>query len=369
MTRALRTAVVGATGAVGKELLRILEDRHFPVSELIPFASSRSEGKGISLQGRTYPCQVLHKGCFAGVDIAFFDASDAISREWVMEAAEAGAWVIDNSAVYRMEDDIPLLVPEVNGELLTKRLAHGVKNLTARERILAGPNCSTVQMVVALKPIRDRWGIKRVVVSTYQSASGAGAAAMDELTAQAIGVFNQKPVAPKAFKHQLAFNCIPQIGGFVKASSGFGHTRTADGYTSEEQKIMEETRKILGLPNLRISATAVRVPTFSCHGESVNVECERAVTALEVREALCGQPGVIVQDEPAEFIYPMGLAGEASDVESATGRDAVYVGRIREDHSVEHGLNFWVVSDNLRKGAALNAVQVGEFLLSQIGSA
>jgi aspartate-semialdehyde dehydrogenase len=302
------------------------------------------------------------------VDIAFFDASDAISREWVTEAAEAGAWVIDNSAVYRMDDDIPLLVPEVNGESLAKRLANGPKGLTPRERIFAGPNCSTVQMVVALKPILDRWGIKRVVVSTYQSASGAGAAAMDELSAQALGVFSQSKVLPKAFKHQLAFNCIPQIGGFVKTPSGSGHTRTSEGHTSEEQKIMEESRKILGLPNLRISATAVRVPTFSCHGESVNVECERAVTALEAREALRAQPGVIVQDEPAEFIYPMGMAGEASDVESATGRDAVYVGRIRQDHSVEHGLCFWVVSDNLRKGAALNAVQVGEFLLGKMGS-
>jgi aspartate-semialdehyde dehydrogenase len=359
--KGLRTAVVGATGAVGRELLRILEERRFPVSELVAFASPRSEGKAVHLNGKSTPCRVLQKGCFAGVDIAFFDASDAISREWVMEAAEAGAWVIDNSAVYRMESDIPLLVPEVNGDLLVQRLSKGVGQLEPRERIFAGPNCSTVQLVVALKPIRDLWGIQRVVVSTYQSTSGAGSAAMDELSEQTAGVLSQKKVPPQAFKHQIAFNCIPQIGGFVKD----GH---AADYTSEEQKIIEESRKILGEPGLRISATAVRVPTHSCHGESVNVECVRALTPEAAREALRKQPGVIVQDEPQGFVYPMGMAGPESKVESATGRDAVYVGRIRRDPSVEHGLNFWVVSDNLRKGAALNAVQIGEALLGKARS-
>ncbi|MDR3606166.1 MAG: aspartate-semialdehyde dehydrogenase [Oligoflexia bacterium] len=355
----LRTAVVGATGAVGRELLGILEDRQFPVSELIPFASPRSAGKGIQFGGKTYLCQALKKGCFAGVDIAFFDASDAISKEWVMEAASAGAWVIDNSAVYRMEMDIPLLVPEINGALLEKRLSGDLSKLSPRERIFSGPNCSTVQLVMALKPLRDRWGLKRVVVSTYQSASGAGSAAMEELSAQAIGLFNQKHVAPKAFKHQLAFNCIPQIGGFVSGG-------TYDAYTSEEHKIIEESRKILDEPDLRISATAVRVPTFSCHGESVNVELDRPLTVEDAREALRRQPGVIVQDNPAEFIYPMGMAGTDSKVESGTGLDAVYVGRIRRDFSVENGINFWIVSDNLRKGAALNAVQAGEALLSLV---
>lgn len=351
----MRVAVVGATGAVGKELLAILEDRKFPISELVPFASARSEGKGISFNGKTYRCQALKKGCFAGVDIAFFDASDAVSKEWVPEAAEAGAWVIDNSATFRLDDDVLLLVPEVNGHLLQARLKKGAKNLKPRERILTGPNCSTVQMVVALRPLRDKWGIKRVVVSTYQSTSGAGAAAMEELSEQTVGLFNQKKVAPKSFAHQIAFNCIPHIGGFKD-----------DGYTSEEQKMMAESRKLLEMPHLRLSATAVRVPTFSCHGESINVECERAVTLEEARAALKAQPGVILQDEPDKKTYPMGAPGDDSHVEGASGRDAVYVGRVRKDPSVDHGLNLWVVSDNLRKGAALNAIQIGEMVISSL---
>ena len=353
MATGFKVAVVGATGAVGKELLRILVERKFPISELVLFASPRSEGKGIQVGGKTHLCRVMKKGCFEGIQIAFFDASDAISKEWVPEAAEAGAWVVDNSATFRMDADSLLLVPEVNGHLLEERLRK--KQLTARERILTGPNCSTVQMVVALKPIRDTWGLKRVVVSTYQSTSGAGAAAMEELSAQAVGMFNQKTVAPKAFAHQIAFNCIPHIGGFKD-----------DGYTSEEQKMIAESRKLLELPELRITATAVRVPTFSCHGESINVECERAVTPDQARDVLKKQAGVVVIDEPARAMYPMGFTGEDDLVEAATGRDAVYVGRIRRDESVDHGLNFWVVSDNLRKGAALNAVQIGEMLLKAL---
>ena len=255
-----------------------------------------------------------------------------------------------------MDDDILLLVPEVNGDLLEARLTKGASDLKVRERILTSPNCSTVQLVVALRPIQLKWGLKRIVVSTYQSASGAGAAAMDELSEQAMGVFNQKSVSPKAFKHQLAFNCIPQIGGFK-----------GDGYTSEEQKIMEESRKLLRMPDLKVTATAIRVPTFSCHGESVHVECERTLSVEAVREALKAQPGVILQDDPSQFIYPMGMAGEESVVESATGRDAVYVGRVRKDPTVDNGLNLWVVSDNLRKGAALNAVQIGEIILRKLG--
>lgn len=351
----MRVAVVGATGAVGKALLSILQDRKFPVTELVPFASVRSEGKGIPFNGKTFPCRALKKGCFAGVDIAFFDASDAVSGEWVPEAAEAGAWVIDNSATFRLEDDVLLLVPEVNGHLLEARLKKGAKNLKPRERILTGPNCSTVQMVVALRPIRDKWGLKRVVVSTYQSTSGAGAAAMEELSEQTSGVLSQKKVAPKAFAHQIAFNCIPHIGGFKD-----------DGYTSEEQKMMAESRKLLEMPNLRLSATAVRVPTYSCHGESINVECERSVTAEEARAALKAQPGVVLQDEPAQKTYPMGMPGQDSHVEGASGRDAVYVGRVRKDPSVDHGLNLWVVSDNLRKGAALNAIQIGEMVIQSL---
>jgi aspartate-semialdehyde dehydrogenase len=357
----LKVAVVGATGAVGKELIAILEQRKFPVGTLIPFASARSLGKSIELNGKPYPCQVLEPGCFAGIDIVFFDASDAVSKEWVPQAVEAGAWVVDNSATFRMDDDVLLMVPEVNGDLLEARLKNGNGQSHPRERIISGPNCSTVQLVMALKPIQDRWGLNRVIVSTYQSASGAGAAAMDELADQTQGVFNGKTVPPQAFKHQIAFNCIPQIGGFK-----------GDGYTSEEQKIMEESRKILRMPQLKVTATAVRVPAFSCHGESVHIECERPPTGSgdwigEVREALRAHPGVIVQDDPSQFVYPMGMAGESSIVESATGRDAVYVGRIRKDPSVDNGLNLWVVSDNLRKGAALNAVQIGEIIIKTLG--
>jgi aspartate-semialdehyde dehydrogenase len=341
----MNVAVVGATGAVGKQLLSILQERKFPVTGLLPFASERSAGKPVALNGKTYPCRVLKPGCFDGVDFVFFDAADSISKEWVPHALASGAWVIDNSSVFRMDEDVPLLVPEVNGDILKTPL---------KKKLIAGPNCSTVQMVVALKPIQENWGLKRVVVSTYQSTSGAGAAAMDELTEQTAGVFSQKKVPPKLFKHQIAFNCIPQIGGFKDS-----------GYTSEEEKIVEETRKILRAPRLPVSATAVRVPTLSCHGESVNVECERRFELEEVRKALHGQEGVILQDNPENFVYPMGLSGEDSAVAGATGKDAVYVGRVRRDPSVENGLNLWVVSDNLRKGAALNAVQIGEILLSQ----
>ena len=358
----LKVAVVGATGAVGKALLAILAERKFPVGELVPFASERSVGKEIAFQGKHYKCQALKKGCFAGTDIAFFDASDAVSKEWVPEAASAGAWVIDNSATFRLEDGVLLLVPEVNGHLLQARIQKGVKNLQPRERILTGPNCSTVQMVVALKPIRDQWGLKRVVVSTYQSTSGAGAAAMDELseaTQAALTQAGQGVHPQKAFAHGIAFNCIPHIGGF-------GPSGPMEGYTSEELKMMAESRKLLELPQLRISPTAVRVPTYSCHGESINVECDRPVTADQARAALKAQPGVILQDEPGQKTYPMGNPGKSSHVEGASGRDAVYVGRVRQDPSVEHGLNLWVVSDNLRKGAALNAIQIGEMVVQSL---
>ena len=326
------------------------------VGELIPFASGRSEGKTLEFQGRSYTIKGLKKGCFEGVDIAFFDASDAVSLEWVPEAAKAGAWVVDNSATYRMDQDVLLLVPEVNGHLLESRLKEKDDQQGGyKTRVIAGPNCSTVQMVMALKPIHDQWGLERVVVSTYQSTSGAGTAAMEELSFQTAGILNSKPFAPKAFPHQIAFNCIPHIGGFKE-----------DGYTSEEQKLMAETRKILGLPELRISATAIRVPTFSCHAESVNVELKKPFETAQIHTALKNQPGVILQDDPEQKQYPMGMPGEESAVEGATGRDAVYVGRIRKDLSVNNGLNLWIVSDNLRKGAALNAIQIGEILVQHL---
>jgi aspartate-semialdehyde dehydrogenase len=355
MTRA-RIAVVGATGAVGREMFAILEERRFPFADVVPFASPRSEGKPIRLGDRTFPCQVLKPGCFDGIQLAFFDASDAVSREWVPQAAESGAWVVDNSATYRMEQDIPLLVPEVNMKALAALLKPGARP-TARQRIIAGPNCTTVQLVVALKPLHERFGLKRVVVSTYQSASGAGTAAMEELSQQAKALLNHAPrVAPQAFAHQIAFNTIPHIGGFKD-----------DGYTSEEHKIIQETRKILELPALRITATSVRVPTLSCHGESVNIETEKPCSPEDARRALAEQAGVVLQDEPKRGVYPMPMPGPEGGVEGASGRDAVYVGRVRRDASVEHGLNLWIVSDNLRKGAALNAVQVGEKLLPSLG--
>ncbi len=352
--RFLKIAVVGATGAVGKQLLKILEERKFPVGELIPFASARSEGKEVVYAGKPYQCQVMKPGCFAGVKIAFFDASDAVSQVWVPQAAEAGAWVVDNSATFRLEPESLLLVPEVNGDLLQARVSRS-SGTSAMERILTGPNCSTVQMVVALKPIRDTWGLKRIVVSTYQSTSGAGAAAMDELTAQTHAALEGRDFQPKAFAHRIAFNCIPHIGGFKP-----------DGYTSEEHKMVAEARKLLALPALRISATAVRVPTYSAHAESINVETEKPFEVDAVRAAIGAHAGIILQDEPLENLYPLGMTSVGDPVEAASGRDAVYVGRIRRDPSLENGLNLWVVSDNLRKGAALNAVQIGEVLLPHL---
>ena len=349
-----RVAVVGATGAVGREMFKVLAERKFPVSELVPFASGRSAGRVLPWNGRDWICRALAPGCFDGVDIAFFDASDAVSKEWVPQAAAAGAWVVDNSGHHRMDPDIPLVVPEVNGALALEKAKRGVRALPERERIIAGPNCTTIQMVVALRPIRDRWGIKRLVISTYQAVSGAGTAAMDELTAQTSAVIAGRASAPHTFAHQIAFNCIPQIGGFKD-----------DGYTSEEHKLMAETRKILAMPNLKVTATAIRVPTLACHGESLNLETDRPCSPEDVRAALRGEPGIVVLDEPQRGIYPMGAPGAASSVEGAVGRDGVYVGRIRRDSSLENGLNLWVVSDNLRKGAALNAVQVGELLVGR----
>jgi len=342
----MKIAIVGATGAVGQAMIAVLESRKFPITAVAAFSSPRSLGKKIKIAGREYPVRVLEKGCFKGIDIAFFDASDAISKEWAPQAVQDGAWVVDNSATFRMDEKALLIVPEVNGHLLEEKLK--IKLISGSpDKLVAGPNCSTVQMVMALKPIRDRFGIKRIVVSTYQSTSGAGAAAMQELTSQTVNALKGESEKPQIFPHTIAFNCIPHIGAFKD-----------DGYTSEEQKLMAETKKILALPNLKISATAVRVPTYACHAESINVECERPFKLEEVRQSLRDQAGVIMEDDPELKIYPMGA--------NAAGRDAVYVGRLRADPSVENGLNMWVVSDNLRKGAALNAVQVGEILARAI---
>lgn len=356
MKDGLKVAIVGATGAVGRELLSLLAQRRFPVRELVLFASQRSIGKSVIWNGENYVCQALSKDCFGGVQVAFFDASDEVSQEWVPCAAAAGAWVIDNSATFRLQEQVPLLVPEVNAHFLEQRLrSKPLSQLSAQERILAGPNCSTVQLVLALNPIHDHWGLKRVLVSSYQSTSGAGSLAMSELAHQTEDFLAKKPLQSRVFPHPIAFNCIPQIGTFKE-----------DGYTSEEHKIMAESRKILGLPDLRISATAVRVPTFSCHAEAIHVECQRSFSIPEVISALQNHPGLIVQDNLKKNSYPLAIATENDSVEGATGKDAVYVGRIRKDPSVENGLNLWVVSDNLRKGAALNAIQMGELLLKAL---
>ncbi len=345
-------AVVGATGAVGREMLGLLDQRKFPLGRLRLFASGRSAGKEIQFQGQPVRVEALTPGCFDGVDFAFFDASDAVSQEWAPQAAKSGAWVIDNSAAFRMDPSVPLVVPEVNPEILVERAQKGRMALSAQERMIAGPNCSTVQLVVALKPIAHAWGLKRVVVSTYQSVSGAGTAAMEELAQQTAAVLQGEEKPHQIFAHRIAFNCIPQIGGVKE-----------NGYTSEEQKVILESRKILGLPDLKITATAVRVPAFSCHSESVNIETQRSFDVKEVRQSLERMSGVKVLDDPQHHVYPMNVTAPSDPVEGGTGRDAVYVGRIRRDESVENGLNLWVVSDNLRKGAALNAIQIGETLL------
>jgi aspartate-semialdehyde dehydrogenase len=277
---------------------------------------------------------VLNENSFENTDLALFSAGGSVSAKYAPLAVSAGAVVVDNTACFRMAPDIPLVVPEVNASAISDY---------RKRRIIANPNCSTIQMVVALKPIHDAARIKRVVVSTYQSVSGAGRQAMEELSQQIAALYNSKDVEKKKFPHQIAFNCIPHIDVFME-----------DGYTKEEWKI-HETRKILGEPSLAVTATTVRVPVFFSHSESVNVETEKKLTAAEVKSLLRQAPGIIVADAPENNLYPMAL--------DATGKDATYVGRIREDQSVQNGINLWVVADNLRKGAALNAVQIAEILI------
>jgi aspartate-semialdehyde dehydrogenase len=328
-------AIVGASGAVGEQMRQVLEERKFPVGEMRLLGSERSAGQFLEFDGRQHRVGVLNENSFENTDIALFSAGGTVSAKYAPLAVSAGAVVVDNTAHFRMAPDIPLVVPEVN--------ARAIRDYKSR-RIIANPNCSTIQMVVALKPIHDAARIKRVVVSTYQSVSGAGRQAMEELSQQIAALFNGKDVEKKKFPHQIAFNCIPHIDVFME-----------DGYTKEEWKMIHETRKILGEPSLPVTATTVRVPVFCSHSESVNVETEKKLTAAEVRALLREAPGIIVADEPENNLYPLAL--------EATGKDATYVGRIREDHSVQNGINLWVVADNLRKGAALNAVQIAEILI------
>ena len=327
-------AVVGVTGAVGQQMLRVLEERSFPVSRLVPLASARSAGKFVTFKGQEHPVAVLGQDSFEGVEVALFSAGGSISEAFAPVAAKAGAVVIDNTSHFRMAPDVPLVVPEVNPEAA----------LDAPRGIIANPNCSTIQMVVALEPIRRAAGLKRIVVSTYHAVSGAGMKAMEELELQARAwAAGEAEPAPTRFPHPILFECLPHIGAIMDS-----------GATVEEQKMVDETRKIFGDPNLGISATTVRVPVLVGHSESINVETERPLSAADARLLLEQFPGVVVVDDPTVPDYPL--------ARQAAGTDPVYVGRLRDDPSVPHGLNMWVVADNLRKGAATNAVQIAEVL-------
>lgn len=326
-------AIAGATGAVGRELIEILEERNFPVSELVPLASERSEGERIEYKGKSIVVRKLTGDAFKNVDIAFFSAGADRSREFAAAAVKAGAVVIDNSSAFRMETMVPLVVPEVNAPAIAKHSG-----------IIANPNSSTIGMVMALKPIHDAAKIKRVVVTTFQSVSGTGKDAIDELAGQTVALLNFQDVKTKVYPHQIAFNCLPHVDSFLE-----------NGSTKEEMKLVNETKKILDDDSIRVTATTVRVPVFRCHSEAVNIETGKKVSANEVRALLSAAPGIMVYDDPKKNLYP-----SAIDV---AGKDEVYVGRIREDESILNGINLWLVSDNLRKGAALNAVQIAEELI------
>ncbi len=328
-----RVAVAGATGAVGREMVKVLEARSFPMDSLRLFASKASAGKRIPFQGSEVKVEALEPGSFEGVDLVFSSLKSGLTRTFVPEAVKRGAVVVDNSSAYRMDDGVPLVVPEVNAN-------------RAREHqgIVANPNCSTIQMVVALAPLHREAGIRRVVVTTYQAASGAGQKAMEELREQTRAVLDGAAPKPEAFQHPIAFNVIPHIAEFEEG-----------GYTFEEMKMLRETRKILEAPALEVSATCVRIPVLRAHSEAVHLELEKKISASEAREIFASAPGVKVLDDPSSALYPMPL--------DATGRDEVFVGRIREDLALDNGLAFWVVADQLLKGAALNAVQIAEALL------
>ncbi|HLF86829.1 MAG TPA: aspartate-semialdehyde dehydrogenase [Nitrospiria bacterium] len=328
-------AVVGATGLVGNEMVSILEERRFPVKELRLFASGRSAGVTLLYMGKDITVETLTKDSFSGIDIALFSAGADVSLEFAPLAAKAGAVVIDNSSAFRMVDEVPLVVPEVNPYAIAEH-----------KGIIANPNCSTIQMVVALKPIHERARIKRVVVTTFQSVSGTGREAMDELLDETKSLLAFGDIKPKVYPYQIAFNCLPHIDQFLDS-----------GYTKEEMKMANETRKIMDDDSIMVTATTVRVPIFHCHAESVNIETETKISPNEVRAILSEAPGVIVYDDPKRNIYPLPI--------DVSGRDEVYVGRIREDESIENGINIWIVADNVRKGAALNAVQIAEELIKK----
>ncbi|MBU0481996.1 MAG: aspartate-semialdehyde dehydrogenase [Proteobacteria bacterium] len=333
--RKFNVAVAGATGAVGGAMLKVLERRNFPVKELRLLASERSIGKKLRFRDQDIEVRLLDKNAFTGIDIALFSAGAARSLDFAPAAAAAGAVVVDNSSAFRMDPEIPLVVPEVN--------PHAIDQYKGR-RIIANPNCSTIQMLVALKPIHDKVRIKRIVVSTYQAVSGTGAAAIAELKQQVLDYAAGREMLNKVYPHRIAFNCLPQIDSFL-----------ANGYTKEEMKMVNETRKIFEDRTIGVTATTVRVPVFYGHSEAVNIETAEKITADQVRELLRQAPGVKVVDDPATLSYPMAI-----DCEDEFD---TLVGRIREDESIANGINLWVVSDNILKGAALNAVQIAEELI------
>lgn len=328
-------AVAGATGLVGHRMIETLEERNFPIKSIKFLASERSKGKTLTFRGEEIPVEVLNENSFQNVEIALFSAGGATSKKFAPCAARDGCVVIDNSSAWRMDPKVPLVVPEVN--------ADAVKD---HEGIIANPNCSTIQMVVVLKPLHDAAKIERVVVATYQAVSGAGKEALDELMDQTRAILDGREPQCKVFPHPIAFNCLPQI----PQSDAF----TENGYSTEEMKMTNETKKILGDDSIRVSATTVRVPVHTGHSESVNVETKEKLTAQRAREILSQAPGVVVQDDPANEVYPLAL--------DAAGKGSTYVGRIREDISHPSALELWIVSDNLLKGAAYNAVQIAELL-------
>lgn len=342
ISRPLKVGVVGATGMVGQSFMSTLEQRKFPVAELRPFASEQSLGKSITLFGKSYPIQILKPGAFDGLDVVFFSSGDDISKDWAPQAVQSGAWVIDNSAAFRMDPTVALVVPEVNGHLLDP--AKG-------PQIIANPNCSTIQLVVALKPLQDQFGLEEVRVASYQAVSGAGLPAYDELKKQTVAIEKGQVVSQdnglvKNFVHQIAFNLIPQIGSF-----------NDDGFCSEEVKIMKETRKILSLPKLKVSAFTVRVPVLNAHSEVVWVTLNKEITKDQFTKSLKSADGLIVEDDAKNSIYPM--------PHQVSGTDPVYVGRIHRDVEDPKLWMMWVVADNIRKGAALNGIQIAEKIFAQ----
>jgi len=337
--KSYNVAVVGATGAVGEDMIKTLEDFNFPVKKLLPLASERSLGKSVTFKGQEIPVEVLNEESFKDIDIALFSAGGSVSAKFAPIAAQSGAVVVDNTSYFRMDKDVPLVVPEVNADDIA---------LYKNKGIIANPNCSTIQMVVALKPIYDRYGIKRIVVSTYQATSGAGRRAMEELIDETKAFFEFKydSYKPNVFPKKIAFNCLPHIDVFLD-----------NDYTKEEMKMVNETKKIFHDDTIKVTATCVRVPVLRGHSESVNVETKKPFNISEVKEAIKNAAGCVLMDDPKSLIYPTPI--------EVSGRGETFVGRIRRDESIENGLNFWVVADNLLKGAAYNAIQIAQILIEK----